>query len=146
MNLIHYEPYRYFNRFNNIDRVLSSFLPRVEETESVSTSDWTPAVDIKEEDHRYLIHADVPGIKAEDIDISLEDGILTIKGERRHESNEEHKGYKRIERARGTFLRRFALPEAADPETVKASCKDGVLEVVIGKQEKVLPKKITVNA
>ncbi|TNF97564.1 MAG: Hsp20/alpha crystallin family protein [Gammaproteobacteria bacterium] len=144
MNMIHYDPYRFFNRLSNLDRVFDSAFPHLDETEAVSTSDWTPAVDIKEEDQRYLIRADVPGIKPEDIDISLENGVLTIKGERRHESEEE--GYKRIERVHGTFFRRFTLPDNVDPDKVDAKCKDGVLEIVIDKQEKVLPKKITVKA
>jgi HSP20 family protein len=88
----------------------------------------------------------VPGIKPEDIDISLEDDVLTVRGERKLDNEEEKEGYKRIERVRGTFFRQFNLPDTADQNKVTANCKDGVLEVIIQKQEKVLPKKITINA
>ena len=147
MNMINYDPYRMLDRFNEINRLFESAFPnRGREGEGpVAACDWTPAVDIKEEDNRYLIHADVPGIKPEDIDVSLEDGVLTIKGERKHESKEEKEGYKRIERVRGTFFRRFTLPDTANQDAVTAKCNDGVLEVVIEKQERATPKKITVT-
>ena len=79
------------------------------------------------------------------IDISVEDGVLTIRGERKFDNEEDKNSYKRIERVRGTFFRRFNLPDTADQNKVTAKCKDGVLEVVIEKQEKVLPRKITIH-
>jgi HSP20 family protein len=103
-------------------------------------------VDVKETAKEYVIHADVPGVKPADIDITLEDGVLTIKGARNWESGEEAENYKRVERARGTFFRRFVLPDSADSESVSAQNRDGVLEIVIPKQEKVLPRKIKINS
>ncbi len=146
MSLINYDPYRLATRNSELNRLFDSFLPRYEREETAAGYDWTPAVDIKEENNSYVIHADVPGIKPEDIDLSLEDGVLTIRGERKFDNEETKDGYKRVERVRGTFYRRFNLPDTADQESVSANCKDGVLEVVINKQEKVLPKKIKVNA
>lgn len=146
MSMIPYTPYRTAFRHGDFDRLLHSLFPRFEEDETETGYDWTPAVDIKEENHSYIIHADVPGIKPEDIDVSLEEGVLTIRGERKFENEEEKEGYKRIERMRGTFFRRFNLPDTADQDKVKARCKDGVLEVTIEKQDKVLPKKITIDS
>lgn len=146
MNMIHYEPYRLLGRAGDFNRLLSGFFPRMDDEETTAGYDWSPAVDIKEEDNRYLIHADVPGIKPEDIDVSMEDGVLTIKGERKFDKEEDKEGYKRIERVRGSFYRRFSLPDTADQNKVSAHCKDGVLEVTIEKQEKLQPKKITVKS
>ncbi len=111
-----------------------------------STEEWAPAVDIKETDNEFVIHADLPGVKSEDIDVTAEDGILTIKGERESNKTQEKENYKRIERFSGHFLRRFTLPDSADLEKISAKTKDGVLELVIPKVEKVKPKRIEVKA
>ncbi|MDN3516826.1 Hsp20/alpha crystallin family protein [Aquisalimonas lutea] len=112
---------------------------------NMATSDWAPAVDIQEEKDRYVIQADVPGVKPDDIEVQMENGILTIKGERSAEDVQEGNGYKRVERVRGSFHRRFTLPETADAENITATSRNGVLEVVIPKQEKVQPRRITVQ-
>ena len=118
---------------------------RGDDTSRIEGSDWTPAVDIKEEDGRYLLHADIPGVKAEDIEVSMDKGVLTIKGERTHESTESKEGYKRVERTHGVFMRRFSLPDGVDGENISASSKDGVLEVVIPKSEPEKPRRIEVK-
>ena len=138
MSLIRYEPSNLLTQFH--DEISRLFDARYN-----PTSEWTPAVDVKETEKTYIIHADVPGVDTKDIDITLEDGVLTIKGERRWENTEESENYKRVERARGTFFRRFALPDTADSDSVTAKSKDGVLEIVIPKQEKVLPRKIKIQ-
>lgn len=108
---------------------------------------WTPAVDIKEEESRYVVHADVPGIKPEDIEVTLECGVLTVRGKRETEARDEQNGYRRrFERYRGEFARHFALPDTADADRVDAKIKDGVLEVVIDKKESSKPRRITVKA
>lgn len=107
--------------------------------------DWTPAIDIKEESDRYVLHADIPGVEPEKIELTMEDGMLTIKGEKRHEVTENKEGYKRVERSYGSFYRRFSLPDNTDPELIKASGKDGVLEVVIPKVEAKRSKKIEIQ-
>jgi len=112
---------------------------------STATAEWAPAVDIKEEAGKFVIHADIPGAKPEEIDISMEDGVLTIKGEKKSESKTEKEGYKRVERTYGSFYRRFSLPDTANADAISASSKHGVLEVVIPKREAVLPKKINVS-
>lgn len=113
---------------------------------STATAEWSPAVDIREEADKFVIHADIPGVKPEEIDISMEDGVLTIKGEKKSESKTEKEGYKRVERTYGSFYRRFSLPDTANAEAISASSKHGVLEVVIPKREAVQPKKISVTA
>lgn len=119
--------------------------PRGDDTSRIEGSDWTPAVDIKEEADRYLLHADIPGVKADDIEVSMDKGVLTIKGERKHESTESKEGYKRVERTHGVFMRRFALPDGVDGEQITASSKEGVLEVVIPKSEPEQPRRIEVR-
>ncbi|MCW8944060.1 MAG: Hsp20/alpha crystallin family protein, partial [Sedimenticola sp.] len=112
---------------------------------SVLGGDWTPAIDIKEEEDRYVLHADIPGVEPEKIELSMEDGMLSIKGEKRHEVTENKEGFKRVERSYGSFYRRFSLPDNTDPELIKASGKDGVLEVIIPKVETKRSKKIEIQ-
>lgn len=149
MNVVRYEPWGLLRRFNDdVNQLFSESrnLPVTEgDRSSIVTSNWSPAVDIKEEDERFVLKADIPGVDPKDIDVSMEDGVLTIKGERKHESEEEAEGYKRVERSYGSFYRRFSLPDTADAERVTAKGKDGVLEVFIPKQEKVQPRRISVS-
>lgn len=147
MTIVRYEPWNLYNQLTKeINRVLESNLGAGEEdNSSVVTSHWTPAVDIREEPERFVLYADVPGIDAKDIEITMESGVLTIKGERKLESQEESEGYTRVERSRGTFYRRFSLPDSADPERVSAKGQNGVLEISIPKHEKLAPRKISVE-
>ncbi|MFP4244636.1 MAG: Hsp20/alpha crystallin family protein, partial [Ectothiorhodospira sp.] len=108
-------------------------------------SDWVPAVDIREEKDAYVLHADVPGVDPKAIEVHMENGVLTIRGDRKEESTEERENYKRVERVRGSFYRRFSLPDTADAERISARSVNGVLEVRIPKQEKVQPRRITVE-
>jgi HSP20 family protein len=149
MNVVRYEPWGLLRRFNeDVNQLFGdSRLPSADEGDrsNIATSNWTPAVDIKEEDERFVLKADIPGVDPKDIDVTMADGVLTIKGERKHESEEEANGYKRVERSYGTFYRRFSLPDTANAEGVSAKGKDGVLEVSIPKQEKLQPRRITVS-
>lgn len=111
---------------------------------SIATAEWAPAVDIKEENDRFVLHADIPGVKPEDIDVSMEDGVLTIKGEKKTDATTEQEGYKRVERTYGSFYRRFSLPDTANEDAISAKSKLGVLEIVIPKREALQPKKINV--
>lgn len=113
---------------------------------NVVTSQWAPRVDIKEEDQRFVIFADVPGVNPAEIDVSMEKGILTIKGERAVEKSEQNGGrFTRVERAHGSFHRRFALPDSADADNISATGKYGVLEIVIPKKAEKAPRRITIN-
>ena len=148
MNMVRYEPWSLLNQLHNeIDQLFTPPHRRLgEDNANVATSDWAPAVDIKEEPERFVIHADIPGVDPKDIDVHMEDGILTIRGERQAENQEEREGYKRVERVRGSFYRRFSLPDTADAEGISAKCLHGVLELVIPKQEKVQPRRIQVDS
>lgn len=150
MALANYEPWTLLDRFNQqlnqlgySDKSLSS---NDNDFSNVVTSHWRPAVDIKEEADRFLITADLPGVDPKDIEITMDNGILTIKGERQSEVRDEKEGYKRVERVSGTFYRRFSLPDTADAERIEAKGKDGVLQVVLPKHEKVQPRKIEVKS
>lgn len=144
MALTRYEPWSLLDQMRQeMQRAMDS---RTAEGSSVATSDWVPAVDIKEDKDCFMIFADIPGVDPKDIDVNMENGILTIKGEKETEKKEEHDGYKRVERSFGSFYRRFSLPDSANPEKISARSNHGVLEVRIAKQEKVQPRKITVNS
>lgn len=146
MNMIRYEPWGLMGQLHSdLNQLLSRGYTGQDNESGVTASDWVPAVDIKEEGNRFLISADVPGVDPKDIEITMEDGVLTLKGERKSEAREEGDGYRRVERVSGQFFRRFTLPDTADSEGVSAKGVNGVLEISIPKQAKALPRKITVK-
>jgi len=110
-----------------------------------SRSDWAPAVDIKETDKAFTIEAELPGMSRDDVKVTVDDGVLTIKGERKQEEETEDKKMHRIERFYGSFMRRFTLPDNVDENSVKANFKDGLLTLTIDKAEPKEPKAIEVN-
>lgn len=142
MSMTYYEPVNLFDQFNN---EINRYLSRTRRPAATRERDWVPAVDIREEDGRYLLTADVPGVSRENIEITLEDGVLTVKGERRAEQEPASEGYRRRERVHGAFMRQFTLPDTVDAENISATVRDGVLGIEIPKQEKPRPQKITVN-
>jgi len=148
MSMVRYEPWNLLSQLHNeIDQLFPQQRRRVgEDDASVAASDWTPAVDIKEEPERFVIHADIPGVDPKDIEVHMENGILTIKGQRHSETKDEREGYKRIERMRGSFYRRFSLPDTANADAISAKSQLGVLEVIIPKQQKVQPRRIEVES
>jgi HSP20 family protein len=112
----------------------------------VSTgSPWTPRVDVAETKEKILVRAELPGVKQEDIQISIMDDTLTLKGERKRESEVEEDHYHRIERSYGTFQRSMVLPTVVDPNLVKATYRDGVLEIQLPKKEEAKPMEIKVE-
>jgi HSP20 family protein len=155
MKLTHYDPLNLFgndrsmlNRLRNqlnhmFDYDLSLFR---DEAADVVTGNWSPSVDIREEDNQYVFVADIPGVDPKDIEVTAVNGILTIKGEREEEKKEEKKNYKRVERSWGSFYRRFNLPDDADADRIDAKSKNGVLEISIPRLEAAKPKKITVKS
>ena len=151
MSLTRYEPFGLLDRFNReLNRLgmNEAFLNDTfsgEDNSNVVTSHWRPAVDIKEEENRFLIEADVPGVDPKDIEITMENGVLTIRGQRTDEARKEGEGYTRVERVRGSFYRRFSLPDTADADRIEAHGKNGVLEITIPKKEKAKPKRITIK-
>jgi HSP20 family protein len=114
-------------------------------TEEVLGGHWVPEVDIYEGEHEFVVKADLPGLEIKDIDIQIQENILTIKGERQIDQELVKDQYHRIERSYGSFQRSFTLPNIVDQEKVKAKFKDGVLEIRIPKQERAKPKQIQVE-
>ncbi len=139
MNITRYEPW---GLLSQLQRELAH--GNVAEG-STATAEWAPAVDIKEEADKFVIHADIPGVKPEEINVNMEDGVLTIKGEKKTEAKTDEEGYKRIERTYGSFYRRFSLPDTANSDAISAQSKHGVLEIIIPKREAIQPKKIEVS-
>ncbi len=112
---------------------------------NVVTSQWAPRVDIKEEETRFVIFADVPGVDPSEIEIQMDKGILSIKGERKTAGSEESAQFSRVERAHGVFYRRFTLPDSANAEGVSATGRHGVLEISIPKKPETTPRRILVQ-
>lgn len=148
MKMTRFEPWSLFDVMQrDLDRMAGQRLRVVgHDDKENSVADWAPAVDIIEEKDRFVLKADVPGVKPEDIDINMENGVLSVSGQRHEETTEQAEGIKRIERLSGRFYRRFTLPEAADAERISAKCANGILEVVIPKQPAVQARRITVEA
>jgi HSP20 family protein len=115
------------------------------EEENITVPEWAPLVDIAEDDKEYLIKAELPEVQKEDVKVTVENGTLTISGERKSEKEEKGKKFHRTERYYGRFERQFALPDDADASQVKANFKDGVLQVHLAKSEKARPKQIEVK-
>jgi HSP20 family protein len=131
------------------NRILSAFNPastrRGNGQESLTPVEWMPLVDIAEDDKEYLITAELPEVKKDDVKVTLENGVLTITGERKFEKEEKNKKWHRVERAYGSFARTFALPEDGDAAKVNAEFKDGILKVRVAKSEAARPKQIEVK-
>ncbi len=108
-------------------------------------SQFAVQLDVREDDNHYVIEADLPGFKKEDVDVTFQDGVLTFSGERTHEQAGEGKNYHYIERRTGRFARSVRLPDGVDPDSVDASLKDGVLTVRLAKTEEVKPRRIEVK-
>ena len=113
--------------------------------EAMTVAEWAPLVDISEDDKEYLIKAELPDVKKENVKISVQNDVVSISGERRYEKEEKGKKYHRVERSYGSFMRSFSLPEDADEAKVSAEYKDGVLHVHLPKSEKAKPKSIEVK-
>jgi HSP20 family protein len=108
-------------------------------------ADWVPAMDVQETDGEYLVHADLPAVKKDDVKVSVQDGVLAVEGERRQEKEEKGKKFHRIERSYGKFVRRLALPTDVDEQKVAAEFKDGVLSVHLPKSAEAKPRSIDVS-
>jgi len=148
MNITRFEPMGLFNILQrDIDRMAARRPDPVNvENTTSSAADWVPAVDIIEEDDRFVLLADVPGVQPEDIDVNIENGVLSVSGQRLQESISQAAGNKRLERRSGTFSRRFTLPKTANPDEVSATSQNGILEVVIPKRPEVKARRISVEA
>jgi len=127
------------------DRAVGDLFGRTPVDVAAAESVWSPLVDIHETKDRFLVKAELPGMKQEEIEVSIMDDTLTLKGERKHEREVNENEYHRIERSYGTFQRSIVLPAGVDAGAVKASYKDGVLEIQLPKKEEAKPKAIKVE-
>ena len=152
--LVRWDPFR--TRWNplkdreDLESRLASLLGTREATghggkEALTVAQWSPLVDITEDDKEYLIKAELPDMKKEDVRLTVENEVLAISGERTFEKEEKGKKYHRIERAYGSFVRSFSLPEDADGGKVTAEFKDGMLHVHLPKSQKAKPKAIEIK-
>ena len=145
MNIVRFDPWSLADMMQyDFDRLAGRRLRR--DNTAVSTADWRPAVDIVEEKARFVLRADLPGVDREAIDVSMEDGYLTITGERATEDRSEVDGIERYERVSGRFYRRFSLPETADADGITARMHNGILEIEIPKLPAVQPRRIDIEA
>lgn len=145
--VMRWDPFRELEEMSSrLNRVFSRPAARsAEGKENITVADWIPTVDISETDAEYQIKAELPEVKKEDVKVTVEDGVLTIQGERRHETEEKGRKYHRVERSYGSFVRSFTLPDHVDDTKVKAEYKDGVLNLHLPKSEKAKPKAIDVK-
>ncbi len=143
-----------WNPFCELDELhnrLSGFLggntltKRANGREDITVAAWAPLVDITEDDKEYVLKADLPEVKRNNVRVRIEDGVLYLSGERHFEKEEKGKRYHRVERAYGSFARSFMLPDDADPNQVQAEFKDGVLNVHVAKDASARPKTIEVK-
>ncbi len=137
MNIATWDPFREFSQY--VDRYA-----RASDDERTSKA-WSPSVDINESDTQYVVSAELPGVEKDDVTVSIDKNVLTIKGEKRLTKKEEGEKWHRVESTYGEFTRSFTLPEEVDTDKVEANYKDGVLALTIPKAEKVQPKLIDVK-
>lgn len=146
MTLVRWDPFRELESMSDrLNRVFARPTLSTSGREALTVADWMPTVDISETESEYLIKAELPEVKKEDVKVTVENGVLTLQGERRQEKEEKGKKYHRVERSYGSFARSFTLPESVDEGAVKAEYKDGMLSLHLPKTEKVKPKSIDVK-
>jgi len=142
MTVVRYEPWALVNRFQkDMDRLFSA-----PQTTAADSGAWLPPVDIHEEANQFVLNVDLPGVDPKAVEITSEQGVLTIRGQREDTRAKAREGHRRIERITGEFQRRFGLPETADVQNIKAKAVHGVLEITIPKLAQVQPVKIAVEA
>ncbi|HXT68765.1 MAG TPA: Hsp20/alpha crystallin family protein [Vicinamibacterales bacterium] len=145
MNLMRFDPFLELEEVSNrLNRIFGREM-RVATRPETAFADWAPAMDVEESDTEYLIKADLPDVKREDVKVSVEDGILALEGERRMEKDEEGRKYHRVERSYGKFVRRMTVPTNVDQQKVAAEFKDGVLNVHLPKAPVSKPKAVDVK-
>jgi HSP20 family protein len=144
--LLRWDPFRELEEMSDrLNRMVARPAIKTNGKEALTVADWMPTVDISETAGEYVIQAELPEVKKDDVKVTLEEGVLTIQGQRRQEKDEKTTKYHRIERSYGTFVRSFSLPDQVNESGVKAEFKDGVLNLHIPKSEKAKPRAIEVK-
>jgi HSP20 family protein len=146
MSLIRWDP------FADVENLVNRMMPRMARGPRLSVEDdggvtfeWSPSADISETDKEYLVRADLPGLKKEEVKVTFADGVLTIQGERKHHKEETTEKFHRVENFYGTFTRSFSLPDNITPDAIRCESKDGVLSIHIPKAEQKKPKEISIQ-
>ncbi len=146
MALIRWEPARELGTIQNeMNRLFNNFFDTPTTTGNGAHRRWIPSMDLVETEGDFVLRADLPGLSEQDVNIELEDNVLTISGERRAEHEERNEGYYRVERSSGSFRRSLTVPEGIDPESVKATFDRGVLEVRVPKPQQRKPRKVAIS-
>ena len=147
MNLVTWDPYRELSTLHDrFSRILGGSPMRRDRDEEMSLGSWIPPVDIVEEKDQILLTAELPGFQEKDIEIQMEGGVLTLRGERKTETENEGKTFHRIERSYGQFVRSFTLPNNVDREKIKANFHNGLLQIELPKREEAKPRQIKISA
>ena len=147
MNLVKWDPFRELEDVSTrLNRIFGRFPARAESgNQMLAVADWAPSVDISETGTAYLIKGEIPGVKKEDVKVTIENRMLTIQGERKQEKEEKGKKFHRVECSYGSFMRSFQMPDDADENNVKAEFKDGMLNVTLAKSAKAQQKAKAIN-
>ena len=143
MELIRWEPFDQFNKIHS--RLNELFEDNFNQSPVGANSRWAPAMDVLESREAYIIRAELPGMKKEDINVELKDGTLTLSGERKSEELAQGVEYRSVERVNGKFVRSVILPKTVNHDAIRASYKDGILEIHVPKVEEAKPRQITVH-
>src|SRR5438128_12216479 len=146
MSITRYDPFRDLrNLQEEVNRLFTGNVGRGFDDEGIARGSWSPSVDIYENKDQIVLEAELPGMKREDFDLSVENNVITLRGERRFEKKDETDNYHRVERAYGSFLRSFTLPNAVSGEGAVADYRNGVLRVVLPKREETKARRIEVK-
>src|SRR5919112_5672673 len=145
MSIVRYDPFRDLRTLQDeVNRLFSTNLSRSFGDEGIARGAWTPNVDIFENKDELVLEAELPGMNREDFELTIENNVLTLRGERRFEKKDEADNYHRVERAYGSFTRSFTLPQTVSAENATAEYKNGVLRVVLQKREEVKARRIEI--
>ncbi|MBI3355071.1 MAG: Hsp20/alpha crystallin family protein [Nitrospirae bacterium] len=147
MSLIKWDPFRdLLSLQERMNKLFEESLSRSgKDQEDLTVGRWSPAIDVMENEQEIVIKGELPGIELKDVEVLIKDNLLTLRGERKFEKEEEKENYHRIERAYGAFQRVFTLPASVEQDKVKAKMKDGILEIRLPKAKKELPKKVEIE-
>src|SRR6266540_1005495 len=146
MNLVTWDPYRELSSLpDRFNRIFGGALPRREHDEELTVGAWIPPVDIVEEKDRILMTAELPGFKENEIEIQMEGGVLTLRGERKSEVEKEGRTFHRMERSYGQFVRSFTLPNNVERERIQANFANGLLHIELPKREEAKPRQIKIS-
>lgn len=146
MSIIKYDPFRELRSLqDDVNRLFITAFPRNFDNEQMSRGAWNPNVDISENEHAIVLEAELPGMKLENIDLSIENNVITLRGERKFENKQEKENYHRVERSYGSFTRSFTLPRTITGEDAQADFQNGVLRVTLPKREETKARKIEIK-